>query len=72
MPTGEAVDANRRAPRPVGDVDPAVERRGACRVRQAGEASWTRYPAGTEFVVPGKSYFEIAVDEGIPGWYGPL
>jgi uncharacterized protein YaiE (UPF0345 family) len=38
---------------------------GNCRVRQAGEEQWKSYPAGTFFMVPGKSSFEIAVDEGI-------
>jgi hypothetical protein len=38
---------------------------GACRVKQAGEDQWKFYPAGTFFMVPGKSFFEIAVDEGI-------
>ena len=38
---------------------------GACRVKQAGENQWKSYPAGTFFMVPGKSFFEIAVDEGI-------
>ena len=38
---------------------------GSCRVKQAGQADWTPYAAGTFFKVPGKSYFEIAVDQGI-------
>jgi uncharacterized protein YaiE (UPF0345 family) len=38
---------------------------GSCRVRQAGEEQWKIYPAGTSFLVPGKSSFEIAVDKGI-------
>jgi uncharacterized protein YaiE (UPF0345 family) len=38
---------------------------GNCRVRQAGEEQWKLYPTGTFFMVPGKSSFEIAVDEGI-------
>ncbi|MEI6231890.1 MAG: pyrimidine/purine nucleoside phosphorylase [Planctomycetota bacterium] len=38
---------------------------GACRVKLAGATEWTTYEAGTEFNVPGKSYFEIAVDSGI-------
>jgi uncharacterized protein YaiE (UPF0345 family) len=38
---------------------------GNCRVRQAGEEQWDPYPAGTFFMVPGKSSFEIAVDEDI-------
>ena len=38
---------------------------GNCRVRQSGEEQWKPYPPGTFFMVPGKSSFEIAVDEGI-------
>jgi uncharacterized protein YaiE (UPF0345 family) len=38
---------------------------GECRVRQAGEGQWKSYPAGTFFVVPDKSSFEIAVDGGV-------
>ena len=38
---------------------------GNCRVRQSGEEQWKSYPAGTFFMVPGKSSFEIAVVEGI-------
>ncbi len=38
---------------------------GSCRVRQEGDDSWQDYPAGTFFVVPGKSSFKIAVAEGI-------
>lgn len=38
---------------------------GSCRVRQAGEDRWERYPAGTFFIVPGRSSFDIAVEEGI-------
>lgn len=38
---------------------------GSCRYRLAGERDWTRIEAGTAFLVPGKSSFEIAVDEGI-------
>jgi purine/pyrimidine-nucleoside phosphorylase len=37
---------------------------GRCRVRQAGDDHWTPYTAGTFFLVPGKSSFEIAVEEG--------
>lgn len=37
---------------------------GACRVKLAGGADWTSYATGTEFHVPAKSYFEIAVDSG--------
>jgi purine/pyrimidine-nucleoside phosphorylase len=38
---------------------------GSCRVRLAGEAEWKTYNESTFFVVPGKSSFEIAVDEGV-------
>ena len=38
---------------------------GNCRVRQVGEKQWKPYAASTFFMVPGKSSFEIAVDEGI-------
>ena len=38
---------------------------GACRVKLAEAADWTSYATGTEFSVPGKSHFEIAVDSGI-------
>jgi len=38
---------------------------GSCRVKQAGSDHWTPYGAGTFFLVPGKSSFEIAVDAGI-------
>ena len=38
---------------------------GNCRARISGEEQWKFYPAGTSFMVPGKSCFEIAVDEGI-------
>jgi hypothetical protein len=38
---------------------------GSCRVRQADEGQWVRYEAGSTFVVPGWSYFEIAVDKGV-------
>lgn len=38
---------------------------GACRVRQAGEDRWEPYAAGTFFMVPGNSSFEIAVEDGI-------
>lgn len=36
-----------------------------CRVKLAGNDQWQEYPIGTFFDVPGKSFFEIAVDEGI-------
>jgi uncharacterized protein YaiE (UPF0345 family) len=38
---------------------------GSCRVRQANEGQWEMYEAGATFVVPGWSYFEIAVDKGV-------
>ena len=38
---------------------------GACRVRQAGAGQWKSYLAGTFFQVPGRSSFEITVDDGI-------
>jgi hypothetical protein len=38
---------------------------GACRVRIAGEGDWIGFTAGTWFDVPGKSSFEIEVEEGI-------
>jgi uncharacterized protein YaiE (UPF0345 family) len=38
---------------------------GSCRVRLAGESDWRSYPAGATFRVPGKSSFEITVDQGI-------
>lgn len=38
---------------------------GACRVRIDGSSEWRSYEAGTEFRVPGKSGFDIAVASGI-------
>jgi hypothetical protein len=38
---------------------------GSCRVRQADEGQWEKYPAGAFFIVPGQSSFDITVDEGI-------
>jgi uncharacterized protein YaiE (UPF0345 family) len=38
---------------------------GSCRVRQAGEGQWETYQAGAFFVVPGRSSFEITVDNGM-------
>jgi uncharacterized protein YaiE (UPF0345 family) len=38
---------------------------GICRVKQAGSDYWAAYGGGTFFLVPGKSSFEIAVDEGV-------
>lgn len=34
---------------------------GHCRVRRANEQRWTDYRAGTSFIVPGNSHFEIEV-----------
>jgi hypothetical protein len=38
---------------------------GSCRVKLAGGGAFQPYGAGTQFDVPGKSSFEIAVDSGI-------
>ncbi len=38
---------------------------GACRVRIAGAGDWIGFSAGTWFDVPGNSFFEIEVAEGI-------
>ncbi len=38
---------------------------GSCRVKQAGSDRWAAYLPGTFFLVPGKSLFEIAVDEEV-------
>jgi purine/pyrimidine-nucleoside phosphorylase len=38
---------------------------GNCRVMIAGQSDWTPYSAGSFFNVPGKSSFQIAVDEGV-------
>ena len=38
---------------------------GNSRVKQDGSDRWVPYPSGTFFLVPGKSSFEIAVDEGV-------
>jgi uncharacterized protein YaiE (UPF0345 family) len=38
---------------------------GSCRVRHADEGQWVTYQAGSSFVVPGWSYFEIAVDKDV-------
>ena len=38
---------------------------GVCKARQADSSTWTPYPAGTQFDVPGNSKFEIAVESGI-------
>jgi hypothetical protein len=38
---------------------------GSCRIRLAGAKDWTPQAAGAGFEVPGKSSFEIAVDEGL-------
>jgi purine/pyrimidine-nucleoside phosphorylase len=38
---------------------------GSCRVKLKGESDWTPYSAGSFFRVPGKSSFDIAVEEGV-------
>lgn len=38
---------------------------GTCKARQVGQAGWTDYPAGTLFMVPGNSKFDISVESGI-------
>jgi len=38
---------------------------GSCRVRIAGQGDWIGFPAGTWFDVPGQSFFEIEVTDGI-------
>jgi uncharacterized protein YaiE (UPF0345 family) len=38
---------------------------GNCRVKMAGATDWTDCAAGSHFNVPGKSFFDIAVDSGI-------
>lgn len=38
---------------------------GECRVKVKGETSWTSYVAGSYFLVPAKSAFEITVEKGI-------
>jgi purine/pyrimidine-nucleoside phosphorylase len=38
---------------------------GSCRVRLAGQAEWKTYHEDSFFEVPGKSSFEITVDEDI-------
>ncbi len=38
---------------------------GSCRIRIGTQEKWEAYPAGTFFLVPGNSFFEIRVDEGI-------
>lgn len=38
---------------------------GKCRVRIADHKDWAEYEAGTYFDVPGKSSFEIEVEDGI-------
>ncbi len=36
-----------------------------CRAKLAGQSQWTAYGAGAAFDVPGKSSFEIAVEQGV-------
>ena len=38
---------------------------GCSKVKQAGSETWSDYAAGTFFLVPGKSYFEISVESGV-------
>jgi len=38
---------------------------GLCRVRLAGQELWKTFGAGESFRVPERSYFEIAVDQGL-------
>ena len=38
---------------------------GACRVKLAGENTWSNYASGTSFKVPGNSSFDIAVEQGV-------
>lgn len=38
---------------------------GRCRARLAGEEQWRDYGAGSGFAIPGNSWFEIAVEDGI-------
>jgi purine/pyrimidine-nucleoside phosphorylase len=38
---------------------------GTCRVKQKGETEWKTYAGGTYFDVPGKSSFDIAVEDGV-------
>jgi uncharacterized protein YaiE (UPF0345 family) len=38
---------------------------GSCRAKLSDESAFTTYGAGSHFDVPGRSWFEIAVDTGI-------
>lgn len=38
---------------------------GSCKVKLLGQDGWTVYEAGRSFRVPGKSFFEITVEQGI-------
>lgn len=38
---------------------------GACRVKLAGQSEWKDYAAGTQFDIPARSSFDIAVENGI-------
>jgi uncharacterized protein YaiE (UPF0345 family) len=38
---------------------------GNCRVKLKGESDWRLYKEGTYFTVPGKSAFDIAVENGL-------
>ena len=50
---------------PLGTAEPELMEvvKGTCRVRLAGEDTWTDYAAGQEFRVPGDSSFEIEIIE---------
>ncbi len=38
---------------------------GKCQVKVSGDADWKEYGEGSYFKVPGNSYFDIAVNEGV-------
>ncbi|HYG76550.1 MAG TPA: pyrimidine/purine nucleoside phosphorylase [Planctomycetota bacterium] len=38
---------------------------GSCKVKLAGQTDWKTYSAGTFFLVPGKSAFEVSVESGV-------
>jgi len=38
---------------------------GECRVKLDGQSEWIKYPATTEFHIPGHSSFDILVESGI-------
>jgi len=37
---------------------------GSCKVKLAGQQEWSTFEAGTHFLVPGKSSFQIGVEKG--------